>query len=112
MSNQTREKNRNNVFLFKLGKVNDFNHLRWSIYETKDNNKEDEFYLKSSYFGDYLCATFNSPDNLFISRGKINKLKIITAFDNSDNCKWSIQKVDSSNNKSIYFPIWEGGATP
>ena len=106
-SNDTKsEKNINekNVYLLPLAKVDNFNYLRWSIYELTEN--KEHFYAKNSYFGDHLCATYNKQESVFLSRGNIKRLRIITKLsDYSDNCKWTIKRADSSSilNKSTYF---------
>jgi hypothetical protein len=91
---------RNMVKLMTLGKVNDFNNLRWSLIETK--NQSGQFYLKSSYFGDYLCATFMFGD-IFRMRRKVIRHKLNPNAKRLDNCKWMIKHIDSKTSNNTYL---------
>jgi hypothetical protein len=92
------------VHLIPLRKVNDFSNMRWSLIET--NNQSEIFYLKSSFYGDFLCASSSFVD-LFQSRREVFRLEINenlyqTKF---NNCKWSIKRVNSNKMKIKTYSI-------
>jgi len=80
------------VNLKRLSKVENFNYLRWTFIET--SNQSGQFYLKSSHFGDYLCASFNFAD-IFGFRRKVIRIKINENVNSMDNCKWKIEQINS-----------------
>ena len=82
------------VQLISLNKVNDFNNFRWSLVETR--NQSGLYYLKSSYFGDYLCALFDFGD-IFEKRRSVARLKIDKNLYSLNNCQWKIKQ-----HKSIF----------
>jgi hypothetical protein len=88
--------------LISLNKVNDFNMIRWSLIET--NNQTGRFYLKSAYFGDFLCATTKFAD-FFRSKRIVTRLRLNMNYDFSDNCKWMLKRVRSSTSFSIFLMI-------
>ena len=99
--NNKKMSSQKNVHLMPLSKVNDFNNLRWSLIETQ--NKSGQFYLKSSLFDDYLCASFEYGD-LFRLRRKVMRIKINSTNLNAlENCKWILKQVDLEKSNSRYL---------
>ena len=87
-------KNTSLVRLIPLDKVDDFNKLRWSLIEIDDHQSNGQFYLKSSYFDDYICATNMFADFLGLRRKVMRvRLKKDDLLDN--NCKWILKKKSS-----------------
>ena len=91
--------NTKSVDLINLKKVNDYNKLRWSLIETR--NQSGQYYLKSSYFGDYLCALLNFGD-IFQMRRRVARFKIDTNMSLFNNCKWTIKQHNSNLPSNIY----------
>ena len=87
------------VHIMPLSKVKDFNILSWSLIETK--NQSGEFYLKSSFSGDYLCASFDFGD-IFRMRRKLVQLKMNIKLNPLDTCKWKINQVDPRTSYNTY----------
>ena len=95
---------RKQVNLISIGRINDFNNLRWSLIET--TNQSGIYYLKSWHFGDFLCAT-----NIFADNFKFRR--IVVKFDLNrnvniwKNCQWKIkkEKVKSKTELSYYSMV-------
>ena len=97
-SNETRDKN---VYLIPLGKVDNFAKLGWSIIRTENRNREQQFYLKSSYTGDYLCVSVNTGEYLFQPLLKVERQQL-TSSSHIQSCRWTIKKEVMPKNKSYY----------
>ena len=97
-------KNKNDINLVPLGKVNNFNSIRWSLIETK--NQSEQFFLKSSFYGDYLCASFKFAD-YFHTRRLLVKVDDDSNDQNKllDNCKWKINRIDSKKSTITTYSI-------
>ena len=91
---------KNQVSVRPLGKVKDFNNIRWSFVET--SKQSDQFYLKSSQFEDYLCAT-NSYADFWNTKRVVKRLKIDKSSDFLDNCKWRMIRVDLKTSNGTYL---------
>lgn len=100
--NKTKEINKKTrTYLLGLVKVNDFNKLRWSLIQT--NNHSGQYYLKSSFYGDYLCAKSVYAD-IFNTKRIVIRQKIKSNFlIPFDNCKWKITQVDSNTSNNTYL---------
>ena len=88
--------------LIQLMKVNDFNTIRWSFIETR--NHSGQYYLKSSHYGDFLCATSKFADFFHLKR-IVTRLRLNIKYDLSDNCKWFMKKVHSRTLFNTYYMI-------
>jgi hypothetical protein len=89
------------VYSTSLGKLDDYNKIRWSLIEIK--NESGQYYLKSSYYGDYLCAKSNL-DGAFRSKRKVIRVKndkTISLMMNK--CQWKIKKVDLKRTVNKYL---------
>ena len=91
---------KNNVYTCPLKQVKNFNNLRWSIVE----NNSEIYYLKASYFDEYLCASFNFID-IFHTRRIVRGIKINQSRNIYENCQWKIKKVNSKTSNSTYSII-------
>ena len=90
------------VYLMPLKDVNDFNQIRWSLIQA-GKKYDNQFYLKSSLFDDYLCASSNF-DNLFLTRRIVNRLQLINPnIIELAKCRWNINKVDSKKTNNKYL---------
>ena len=88
------------IHLKPLSKVNDFNKIRWSLIQTK--NQSGQFYLKSSFYDDYLCSKSIFTDVYRLKRILV-RLVIKPNINQFDNCKWKISKVNSTTSNSTYL---------
>ena len=96
-SNENTIKKIQSAYLKPLSKVNDFNKIRWSLIETK--SQSGQYYLKSSFYGDYLCAKSSYAD-IFHSIRKVIRLNVKTPF---NDCKWRISKLMSKTSNNTYM---------
>jgi hypothetical protein len=98
---------KNIVNLIPLAKVNHFDKIRWSLIQT--NSESEQFHLKSSFYGDYLCASANHDDffrtrRLVIKQNNHFKVKN-KRYDLLDNCKWTIKRSDSKSSLISTYTI-------
>ena len=96
-SNENAIKKIESAYLKPLVKVNDFNKIRWSLIETK--SKRGQYYLKSSFYGDYLCARSSYAD-IFQSIRKVIRLNVKIPH---NDCKWKISKLKSKTSNNTYL---------
>lgn len=89
----------NQICVKPLGKVKDFNDIRWSVEET--SIKSGQYYLKSSQYEGYLCAT-NSFDDIWRSKRIVNRFKLRKSSCFLPKCKWNIIKVDIEKSNNTY----------
>ena len=89
------------IYTVKIGSVDDFSKLKWTIEQVKPSNGTITVTIKSNK-GEYLCASHLNHD-IFRQRRKIylrfikDKHKKIT-----ENCEWKLEQVGSVQS----FIIW------
>ncbi len=88
--------------LIPSNRVNDFKMITWSLIDTGNNS--GQFYMKSTYFDDYLCAITKFAD-IFRSKRVVMKYKMKSNSIPSDNCKWMIKRVNSTTSYNMYLII-------
>ena len=96
----TEDQVKNQVSVRPLGRVNDFNNIIWSFVETA--KQSGQFYLKSTQFEDYLCAT-NTFSDIWHTKRIVKRLKIDTSSGFLDNCKWKMTRMDTKKSNSTYL---------
>ena len=96
----TQDQVKNQVSVRPLGRVNDFNNIIWSFVETA--KQSGQFYLKSTQFEDYLCAT-NTFSDIWHTRRIVKRFKIDISSGFSDNCKWKMTRMDTKKSNSTYL---------
>ena len=84
--------------------VDDFDKLRWTLVKV-NNSANGTFYLKSTKYDEYLCAS-NSFADLYGMRRNIMRLQIDMTYTSfHSKCQWKLEKINSNLNDNTYS-IW------
>ena len=78
-----------NIYTRLLSKVDDFNKIRWSLI--KSSNESFEYFIKSSYYNEVLCAS-NRFSYIFSVRRYVKREYIKNYKEIPKNCRWIIKK--------------------